>query len=364
VEQATVTQPSSAAEKVIGQPTEYYPPSLIDRFLAAVDRLPAPYWVTFLVLFVLEVAILHVIAWLTGSMPPLNFEPVLMIFPIYFWFPLAVIRYLNGFARQIVRSFCALLDGEQGITDRLEYEFTVMPVRPVVINGLLWFVLYLILWVVYYQAVLAIWSYQPIMFAVIIIVGLFSFVFGSAIYYHAIRQLRLVNRSLELVKTLNMFQLDPIYAFSRLTARIGISWLILLSAMMLIMSLRLTGPLIFGLYGIQAVMALAAFMLPLWNIHTRLENEKHTLEAAANQRLKQILQRFHSRLESEDLASIGEFKDALEAISTEQQMLAKIHTWPWRGETLRVFISALLLPVVLILVQLGLEFWFGRFSGP
>lgn len=204
------------------------------------------------------------------------------------------------------------------------------------------------------------WPFQPALFAAVFAAGLLTFTISSANVYHAVRQLRLVNRTLAQVEQINLFQLDPVYTFARLTARIGISWLVLLTFTVWLLALRVSSPLIIGLYLMMVVLALGAFALPLWNIHTRLVEEKRALQAAANRRLEASLQRLHAHLDAGDLAPIGEINTALSGLDLERETLARINTWPWRAGTLRGFISALILPVVLILIQLGLDLWLGR----
>lgn len=357
--QASAVQPPATVEEGAGQPVTYYPPSFADRFITAIERLPGPYWAAYLLLFGLEVGLLHVIAWLIDYSPN-AFIPILMFFPFWLWFPLASISYLNRFARQSVRSFCTLLEGEEAAETRLVYEFTVMPARPVLINSVVWTIVYVVLWLVNFEATMQIWPFQPVLFAAVFIAGLGTFSIGSAAVYHAIRQLRLVNRALDRVEKINLFQLEPVYAFSRLTARIGISWLILLTFTVWLLALRVNNPLILALYAQQILLALGAFVLPLWNIHTRLVDEKRALQAAANRRLEVNLQRLHTQLDVADLAPVGDINTALAGLALERETLARINTWPWRAGTMRGFVSALILPLVLILVQLGLDLWLGR----
>lgn len=359
MEQTSTLQPPNPLEESAGQPVSYYPPSFVDRFINAIERLPGPYWAAYLLLFSLEVAILHLIAWLVGY-TPFTFIPVLMFFPFWMWFPLAFISYINRFARQSVRSFCTLLEGGEAAEARLEYEFTVMPTHPVLISSLIWTILYIILWLVNFEATMRIWPFQPALFAAVFVAGLLTFTISSVNVYHAIRQLRLVNQTLAQVEQINLFHLDPVYAFARLTARIGISWLILLTFTVWLLALRLSNPLIIGLYIMMIVLALGAFVLPLWNIHTRLVEEKRALQAAANRRLEANLQRLHAYLDSGDLAPIGEINTALAGLNLERETLVRINTWPWRAGTMRGFLSALILPVLLILIQLGLDIWLGR----
>jgi hypothetical protein len=47
--------------------------------------------------------------------------------------------------------------------------------------------------------------------------------------------------------------------------------------------------------------------------------------------------------------------EAMEAVQRERDVLEKIPTWPWRGETVNVLSTALLLPAVLWFITRILE---------
>jgi hypothetical protein len=49
--------------------TKPYAPSFLDRFMGFVERLPSPYWLTYLALFLVQVMITHVLAWIDGWVP-------------------------------------------------------------------------------------------------------------------------------------------------------------------------------------------------------------------------------------------------------------------------------------------------------
>ena len=109
---------------------------------------------------------------------------------------------------------------------------------------------------------------------VLLLEGLIAYLTGSAIYYHSLRQLSLVNRTVKMAGQFNMFQLDPVYAFSRVTSLIGVSWMIMLSLSLLLFPIQFVGGLTLTILSLQVVLAVAAFVLPLWFVHLRLESEK------------------------------------------------------------------------------------------
>lgn len=76
-----------------------YLPSFIDRFISYIERLPIPYGLTYVALFILHSALWHVMAWVDGWLPFPSSNPILFLFPIWQWFPFAIITYLNSLSR-------------------------------------------------------------------------------------------------------------------------------------------------------------------------------------------------------------------------------------------------------------------------
>lgn len=354
MEQATVSEvPRLVA---LGGPADRpYPPSWIDRLMAAIQRLPVPYGIAYVIFVLLEVAVMHTLGWLDGTLPPLNFDPLYLLFPLWVWGPLAIMTYLDEVALHALRDFQPLLGEHEDEIPRLQYELTTLPSRSVWISGLWWTGVFVVLMYVGFPVVVREYSYGPATIAGSWIFGLFSFVTGSTLYYHTIRQLRLVSRILGLVERVNLFRLDPVYAFARVTAKTGVSWLLLTGATLIVFPFRLINVTVVALYLTQVVFALGAFVLPLWNVHQRLVAEKRRLLAAVNRRLEVAIHRLHEALDGDDLARVKEIDTALGGLGSERKVLSSIPTWPWSTATLSGFVSALVLPVALFLIQLALK---------
>lgn len=332
-----------------------YPPSFLDRFMTFIRRLPGPHGPTYLLLFILQSTLVHVVAWATGWRPAFTFIPIALVFPLWLWAPLAIMTYLNSVSREALAGFSPLLDLEQGKLKRLEHEFTVMPARPVILSGLFWLVIYALLTVVTFEAFYVAYGLGTLLSAVFIAEGLVSFLTGSAIYYHSLRQLRLVNLTVRMAAHFDLFRLDPVYAFSRLTSRIGVSWMVMLSLTLLLFPIQLAKGPILAVLALQVVLAIAAFVLPLWFVNRRLVAEKRRLQAEHNRRVESTLRRLHRCLDGEDLGEAEQLDHAMTALDAERDVLAGIPTWPWRTATLTGFLSAIVLPIALFLIQFLVE---------
>ena len=335
-----------------------YPPSIIDRFMHGVQRLPIPYWLVYLLLFLLEVLVHHALDWMDGSLPLFHFRLLVCFFPFLVWGPLAMMTYLDISARHALAAFSPLLDVHPETMRRLEYEFTTMPARGVLLQAIVWTFLWAIFsFVVYIPVIGPRFNLGPATVAFALAEAFLAF--NIPILYHTVRQLRLVNRTVKLVRQFDLFRLDVVYAFSVLTARTGVAWLLFVTFALLIAPIQLSPIPLFAFLCMGMLSALAAFALPLWVVHWHLVVEKRKLMAEYSQRLKTLLARLHHAVDENEPGDLAGLHDALEGLNIEGGVLEKIRTWPWSAGTLTGFLSAIVLPMVLFFVQLVIQRWLG-----
>ena len=332
--------------------TRPYPPSFINQFMNLVERLPFPYWLSYLVLFFLQSLLTHVLAWILGWQPAFMFNPILFVFPIWLWGPLAFMTHLNRVALEAVADFSPLLEADEQRLERLKVEFTVLPARNVILSGVIWSIVYLGLTLPAFEAYSATFGFGPALSLVVTIEGLISFAIGSAIFYQSFRQLWLVNLTVKMVRQFNLFQLNPVYSFSWVTSQIGIAWIIMLSLTLLLFPIKDANPGLLAILALQVVLAVAAFVLPLWLLNRRLVFARRQLLAEHNQRLEATLERLHRSIDEKAMDEAGRLNSAVNALNIERNILTGIPTWPWRIGTLTSFLSTLGLPIFIFLLQL------------
>jgi hypothetical protein len=294
----------------------------------------------------------HVVAWAAGWLPRFTLLPMSAMFPLWLWASMAIMTYLNSVSRSALSSFSPLLNTDSIQLQSLEYQFSTMPARSVILSSLLWSIVYVILAYFTSGGFYDAYGVHKSFSFLITAEGLVSYATGSVIYYHSVRQLGLVNQTVRMAARFNLFQLDPVYAFSRVTSQTGIAWMVLLTATLLLFPIVLTNALALSILVVQVVMALGAFVLPLWFVHRRLVAEKRRLLAEHNRRVESALAKLHRHLDQEELDAVKSLNDAMTALSAEQAVLTAIPTWPWRSGTLKGFVSAIVLPIVLFLIQL------------
>jgi hypothetical protein len=157
------------------------------------------------------------------------------------------------------------------------------------------------------------------------------------------------------VRDFDLFRLEPVYAFSRLTSRTGIAWIALFSFSLAVFPIELMNPIVIGTWTLQMLLAVAAFVLPLQVVHRRLVAGKRRLLAEHDQRLKSTLELVHHTVDRQEVDQFGQLDSVMKVLQAERDMLNRLPTWPWRAETLRGFLSAIAAPILLLLVQLALE---------
>jgi hypothetical protein len=339
--------------------TRPYLPSFIDRFMGLVERLPTPYWLTFLGLLILHSAIVLALAWMDGWLPAYTFSPIVVLFPLWIWVPLAIMRHLNSISLEALSSFSPLLDIGEEALEHLKDEFTIMPSKSVIGSGVIWSMFY-ITWTYFsFEQVHASYGFGKLFTPVIVLQGLVTFSTGSVIYFHSLRQLRLVNRTVRMVKRVNLFQLDPAYAFARLTSRTGASWMILLSLTLLVYPIQLASVPLLAILVVQVALALAAFVLPLRFVNYRVVSEKRRLLSEVNQRVERTSKQLHRCLDEGETGEVGKLSSAMTGLKAERDIVTSIPTWPWREGTFTRFLSVVMLPILLVVVKIVIENWLG-----
>jgi len=171
---------------------------------------------------------------------------------------------------------------------------------------------------------------------------------------HIAHQLRVVIRVHGHVR-IDLFHLEPLYAFSTLTARTGLALLGLVAGLIVALSVTIGNFLLVGAPDIAltagiVALGIACFFVPLLGLHSRIADVKAARRAEADATLSTVIDAVRSRVAAGDLEGAAKLKDALLAADSSVLAIHRISTWPWRTETLRGFVSAVLLPVILFLV--------------
>jgi hypothetical protein len=328
-----------------------YPPSWHNRFFEAIDRLPVPNLLVYILLSLGLVLLDHLVPWLEGKLPWGKLDAGQFNFQIWFLTGCIAFDYLLSYSKKALTKFRPAMKINEQEYEQLSYRFTHLSARAgwlvtlatLPIIGVFSSGSYL---PVYLQSG---WSRMALYFSVLVQGSLWM---GFTLYLY--RVLSMIRQLYSRVQAVNIFHLEPIYAFSGLTSRVGI-FFVLTTTLGYFTTVLLTArpdirPLLFT-SALDLPLAVAAFIWPLGGIHKKLQEEKERVNDENDQRLYRAYKELHQRIDRKNTVGMGDFRSGLSALLDLRQEIKNISTWPWDSATLRTFIAALFVPLTVWLVQ-------------
>jgi hypothetical protein len=325
--------------------------SHIDRLLDLVRRssLPAPaiYALTALAFVAIEVAV----KLLDGTFPE-GFRLIHVLLPIY---AMAILPVADAFERIGARSVSTvrpLLTLDDDDIESYRRRMLRMPAAPAIGAGIAGILALAFLTVVQPADTYAVLGTMtsPLTAAVewtwLVLIW---FGVGTTTFL-IVRQMALVWELTTRHTRIELFSLGPIYAFSRLTA----AHAVFTAAAVVVASLalsRLAGTVQWAAFaGAALLMAGAAFVVPLWGARRLIAREKRRREDDLGRTIDAVVSPLRDRAERAELAGMEDLKAALEGLVLAREQIRAVSAWPWRPETLRGVVSALLAPLAIWLV--------------
>jgi hypothetical protein len=358
VEQAVTTEQAIDKAQSIERP---YPPSWVDRVTDWVRGLPIPAWLFYLMLGVASALLETIVKWIDGTYPVGTFYLYHLMNGISGPYALGLIHYLDDSATNALVTFRPVMRADEAEYKRLRYQLTTLPRWPTFIVSVVSAAAAMVTMLSsgpdqsHVQKMLT----SPEATVVDLTIFMTQLAVLSALIYHTVRQLRMVNHIYSYQTHINLFQSLPLYAFSKLTARTAIG-LALPSYIWYLIQSESEGDVSAVVANILLlILAAATFVLPLLGIHRLLQAEKEHLQSEAAQRVEAVVKELHHRTDTGDFTHMAGLKDAMEGLVNEQNVIEKIRTWPWEPGTVRGLATALLLPVIIWVITKLLE----RFSG-
>jgi hypothetical protein len=331
---------------------ELYQSSWIDRFSQWVAALPLRAWLFHAALGVGLILVQILFLWLNGGLDAGDLLPVIIFNGLAIPFLLALIQLLDNQAVSALNTMRPVLDLSEQAFELAEYRLANMPFLAPLLAGL---------------ATMALTILSPLVtavpgsYAALAQLPLFAVVFhvvdkGSAflfgvVLYHTVRQLRLVNAiNLNHVR-INLFYLRPLQAFSKLTASTALGLLVFVYVWMVINPELLADPLIVGYALLFTALAVAVFVWPLWGAHKLMQAEKDRALHEIGQRLEATFSKFNQLIQEGDYAATDQLNGVIATLETQHQRIDAIPTWPWSSETARLALTAIALPLILMIIQ-------------
>jgi hypothetical protein len=173
--------------------------------------------------------------------------------------------------------------------------------------------------------------------------------------YHTVRQLRLVSRINLNHLRINLFHLGPLQAFSRLTATTAVGIMAFVYLWMFINPELLADPVNLGLAALFMIFAVSLFVWPLYGVHRLMVIEKERALQDLDERFEEAFSEFNQGFQEENNAAIIKLNGTISSLDIQHRRMESIPTWPWSSETARFVVTAIALPLLLMVIGFLVE---------
>lgn len=331
-----------------------YPPSRLHTFYDWLDRSRLPGWLFYLLLLALPGAVQHLLAWQSGALPWGTFNAPLGFSTIWLVEVLILGHWIHHRAAKVFERYQPALQMSSEEYAQAQYRFGTFPRR----GSALAFLLGLAVGAATGYAQWQVHASDISFFLPGLRIGEWALSNGIIflIALQVIRQIRLMDGFFQNNLHVDMFNLTPLYAFSRYMAVVGVATFIIAYVTSLAFDPVAFRSSMVALQNTAWVIAiLGIFYFSLRRLNRRLREEKDRLELDANQRLKMMFERLQARVDGERYQEAIEFQSLLASLKIEKEIIHALPTWPWRPGLFSALVSALLLPLALSVIQLLLS---------
>ena len=331
---------------------EVFNPSWIDRFNSWVGQLRIRPWVFYLVLGIGLILLQVLFLWLDSGTLAIELLPVIIFNGLAVPYLLALIWILDQQALQGLESMKPVLRMANEGYETIERKISTMPFLAPLLAGLA---------MTAFAILLPLIASEPARYAALDHLSLFSFVYHiidkssaflfGVILYHTIRQLRLVNIINSNYVHVNIFQLRPVQAFSKLTASTALGLLAFYYGWIIINPELLADPAILGISLMFTILAVLVFVWPLWSVHRMMVIEKEHALNEIELQFEALFEKFNGFVAKDDYAAAEKLNGTIMSLEIQHNKVNAVPTWPWRSETARIVLTAVALPVLLMILQ-------------
>jgi hypothetical protein len=338
-----------------------YRPSWVDRLTAWIERLPISPWLAYLIATAPWVVVFVGVQASQGAYEGSGFYAWHLFVAIQPFFGIAAIHYLDRIADGAFQQFRSTMAGNQAEVETARYQLTTLPARPAIIAALLGLLFVAVQLSLSSDpgATMRVAS-TPISLAVHDVNIVVAWIAYGVVFYHAYHQLRVIDWLYRSKAIIDPFYPQPLYALSEITSRTAILALGMIYGWIAVATggaprALPTNPLFYLISAGVLGMGLLIFVWPLWGAHLLLVDAKdHALKSNASS-YKAALEEMRKAVSSRELDEIDVWHKAIAAADLERRHIDRLATWPWSPGTLRNFLFALLVPIIVWVIQYGLQ---------
>jgi hypothetical protein len=341
-----------------------YKPSWVDRLTDYIERLPGSPWLVYLAVAVPLIAVFIAVQAWQGAYREEGFFALHIFVAVQPLYGLAAVHYLDRAAANGFHQFQSAMKGDESRLDEALFKLTTLPARQTTIAGLVG-ALFAVISLLRLQDAEARAAWQsvaptPVSLAIHDVNIVIAWVGYGVWVYHALHQLRVIDWLYTSRAEIDPFHPEPLYALSGITSRTALFVLPVLYGWYLVttggtLSAPTSDPGFVFTVSFMLGLGLLIFIWPHWGAHRRLvEAKMRALEGNATN-YKVTLQELHRMVSARKLDEIDAWHKALAMLDMERLYLVRMATWPWSPGTFRNLLIGLIIPVLVWIVQFGLQ---------
>jgi hypothetical protein len=179
-------------------------------------------------------------------------------------------------------------------------------------------------------------------------------VFG-VLLYHTLRQLRLVNTINAKHIRINLYHIRSLQAFSKLTGTTAVGLVVFVYVWMFINPDLLRDPLIIGYAILFTLLAMIVFIWPLYGVHRLMVLGRDEALQRIDLQFEVVFQQFNQKFHDNDFPAIERLNGTIASLEIQHNKIQSISTWPWSSETGQFVLTAIALPLALMILQFLIE---------
>jgi hypothetical protein len=339
-----------------------YKTSWANRFSTWVGELTGSSLVYYLGLWA-GLTLLQILAlWAEGADPVETFQVPQAFLAGAAAFMAGMFRYFNlRAARALAIIQPALTLDDEGY-QALEFRLTRLPLgRPLLAAALSVAILFMNETIVgmYWPELL-----RPYAFSSSVFRGTYYLCWGffGIFVYQSLHRLKWINQIYSQHTRINLLFKSPLYALSNLAALTAGSITVLPLGFLIssnLTDISLLDPATIITVVLIQVVAFLSFLWPQLGIQRLQRAEKDRLLEEALQRYQKLFQELHKRIDEGQFDSSPNLTDMIITLEKEIAKIEGIPIWPWEPETMRWLLTALVLPIGFMILQLILQRAFG-----
>jgi hypothetical protein len=329
-----------------------YPRSWVDALVDAIDGLPGPAWIAYALITAVFVAAGTGVQWLDGALPLGTFDLPLIVIDLLSVYGLAAIHYAKRAARRSLDAFRPALGELESEEPTLRYRLTQLPRRWGVVSTVVGVLIAALSLATGAEAWYITAKTSPVGIAFIVVQAVMMMVFFLVFWFFAYHQLLTVARIHRTATNVRLLETSARSGFSSLTLSSSIT--VALPIYVSALSYAAIGQFAVGISAVDIALmvvilttAALVFVVPLYGMHRRLAQQKGLAVDAVGRSLDVTTTELRARVAARDFDGIAGISSALSSLVAERDIVRRATTWPWEAETLRGFVSSIVLPLAI-----------------